>query len=227
MKLNNTTKLILTIICMVICLLSMFIAIWLASKNLIFSNGSNNLIQVNNVEADIDLYALGQDTSSYDTGLDYFKSTAKITKDMGQTDISLRMGELKWKRNSSSDSLQIQSITMFIAITNTCTDNTFLTISLQSLSSSIGSEGQITRSFYDGVGIIDSRADLLSENNMIYKGIRVDDEAKGVPEGSGIPTGYTYVLKIVYTLTDYKKDFSVSDNLFILNLGSQTSSSLY
>ena len=78
MKLNNTTKLILTIICMVICLLSMFIAIWLASKNLIFSNGSNNLIQVNNVEADIDLYALGQDTSSYDTGLDYFKTSAKI-----------------------------------------------------------------------------------------------------------------------------------------------------
>lgn len=225
MRLNNTTKLILTIICMVICLLSMFIAIYLASKNLIMSDDSNNLIQINNVEADLDLYVTGQDTSSYEDGLDYYQTSAKVTKEMGQTDIQLKIGELRWKRNTSSDTLRFQSITMFIAITNTCTDGSYLTVSLQNLSPSASFKDRISRDFYDGVGIEDENTDTISGNGMIYKGIRVDDEAKGVPDGAGIPAGYTYVLKIVYSLTNYKTDFSIDDNLFVLVLGSQTTTS--
>jgi len=220
-RFSNQTKLVLTIICMVICLFAMFIGIWLGAKELDFTDFGE--ISFNNVDAHVEMYVIGHDSSESEDGLNYLYRTSSIIKDMQEGTNFIGCGELKWKKTVTEDTLKVENITMVLAVTNKATDGSFLCVSLPELSNSISNA--IYRNFYSGVGIMNEfSGTFLTNNNQVYRGVRLDEGPQGIESGSGIPAGYTYVIEIVYSLQDLNKDFGYRDNKFEMSLTSQTTS---
>lgn len=219
MRFNNQTKLILTIICMVICLFAMFMGIFLGAKELDFTDFGE--ISFNNVDAHIEMFVIGHDTSKNEDGLNYFYGSTTITKERQEGTSFIGCGELNWKKKVTEDTLKVENITMVLAVTNRATDGTFLCISLPELSNNISNA--IHRTFYSGVGIMEEAGKVfLSANNLKYRGVALDEGPQSIESGSGIPAGYTYIIEIVYTLEDLNKDFGYRDNKFEMSLTSQT-----
>ena len=223
MRFNNQTKLTLTIICMCICLIAMFLGIFVGAKNLNFTEWGE--ITFNNVDVKIEMFVTGHDTSENEDGLNYFYKTATVIKGMQEGTHTMGCGELKWKKVVTEDTLKVENITMVLAVTNTAADGSFLTVSIPKLSNSLAEGNVIYRTFYSGIGIMNADENVfLTNNNLVYKGVRLDEGPQNIESGSGIPAGYTYIIEIVYSLQNVNKNFKYDGNNFEMSLTSQTTS---
>ena len=223
MRFNNQTKLVLTIFCMFFCLAAMFLGIFVGAKQLNFTEWGE--ITFNNVDVKLESFVTGHDRSDKEDGLTYDYKRSIIVKGMQEGVHPIGFGELKWKKTVTQDTLKVENITMVIAVTNTATDGSFLCVTLAELSNSLTDKNSIYRTFYSGVGVMTEDEDVfLTNGNTVYKGIQLDEGAPGIKTGSGIPAGYTYVVKIVYSLQNLNKNFKYENNKFDMSLTSQISS---
>ena len=221
MRFNNQTKLILTIFCMFFCLAAMFLGIFVGAKQLGFTEWGE--ITFNNVDVKFESFVTGHDRGDKEDGLNYDYKSAIIVKGMQEGTHPIGFGELKWKKTVTQDTLKVENITMVLAITNTATDGSFLTINIADLSNELSQGNSIYRTFFSGVGVMTEEEGIfLTKGNMVYRGIALDEGAPGIKPGSGIPAGYTYVVEIIYSLQNINRNFKYEDNKFEITLTSQT-----